>query len=171
MKEDSCGKPADDPGGDNLCQSVLPDDDMVVEDRGCENTLDGVPEELPCQLNSQKYQLECHDVEVAEDISLDNKLMAQDSLSLEEADSKSQEVSAGLEGSLAMESDATERGNNEEHYRDIGQVFEPWCVLVEYGRKEDSCSAAHCLHGRLFDDRIVTVEYVALDLYRTRFPK
>ncbi|RDX85866.1 Splicing factor U2AF 65 kDa subunit, partial [Mucuna pruriens] len=40
-----------------------------------------------------------------------------------------------------------------------GHVFEPGSVLVEYGRAEACCSAAHCLHGRLFDGRMVTVEY------------
>lgn len=50
-----------------------------------------------------------------------------------------------------------------------GHVFKPGSVLVEYGRAEACCSAAHCLHGRFFDGRMVTVEYVALSLYRTRF--
>ncbi|KAL3030984.1 hypothetical protein AAZX31_02G003800 [Glycine max] len=50
-----------------------------------------------------------------------------------------------------------------------GHVFTPGSVLVEYGRAEACCSAAHCLHGRFFDGRMVTVEYVALSLYRTRF--
>ncbi|CAN4091085.1 unnamed protein product [Withania somnifera] len=53
----------------------------------------------------------------------------------------------------------------------IIEVFDPGCVLVEFRRAEAACMAAHCLHGRLFDDRIVTVEYVPLDLYRTKFPK
>ncbi|CAH9115973.1 unnamed protein product [Cuscuta epithymum] len=48
-------------------------------------------------------------------------------------------------------------------------IFEPGCVLIEYRRAEASCMAAHCLHGRIFDDRIVTVEYVAHDLYRKKF--
>ncbi|KAK7393705.1 hypothetical protein VNO78_22269 [Psophocarpus tetragonolobus] len=50
-------------------------------------------------------------------------------------------------------------------------VFEPGAILVEYGREEACCSAAHCLHGRIFDGRMVTVEYVALSLYRARFMK
>ncbi|KAG5061781.1 hypothetical protein JHK85_002964 [Glycine max] len=50
-----------------------------------------------------------------------------------------------------------------------GHVFTPGSVLVEYGRAEACCSEAHCLHGRFFDGRMVTVEYVALSLYRTRF--
>ncbi|XP_021721865.1 uncharacterized protein LOC110689392 [Chenopodium quinoa] len=55
-----------------------------------------------------------------------------------------------------------DRGNN---------LFEDGCVLVEFKRTEASCVAAHCLHGRAFDNRIVTVEYVSLKAYRERFPK
>lgn len=51
------------------------------------------------------------------------------------------------------------------------RVFETGCVLVEFKRAEASCMAAHSLHGRLFDDRIVSVEYVSPYLYRKRFPK
>lgn len=50
-------------------------------------------------------------------------------------------------------------------------VFEPGSVLVEYARTEACCLAAHCLHGRLFDGRKVTVEYIAPSLYRARFTK
>lgn len=53
----------------------------------------------------------------------------------------------------------------------ILEMFDPDCVLVEFRRAEAACMAAHCLHGRLFDDRIVTVEYVPLDLYQTKFAK
>ncbi|VFR01537.1 unnamed protein product [Cuscuta campestris] len=51
----------------------------------------------------------------------------------------------------------------------LDQIFEPGCVLIEYRRAEASSMAAHCLHGRLFDDRTVSVEYVSLDLYRKKF--
>ncbi|XP_006857448.2 splicing factor U2af large subunit A [Amborella trichopoda] len=50
-------------------------------------------------------------------------------------------------------------------------AFQPGCVLVEYSRKEAACLAAHCLHGRLYGDHRVAVEYVAYDLYRARFPR
>lgn len=52
-----------------------------------------------------------------------------------------------------------------------GNVFEKGCVLVEFKRAEASCMAAHCLHGRNYDDRVVTVEYVSPYIYRKRFPK
>ncbi|CAL5208023.1 unnamed protein product [Lathyrus oleraceus] len=50
-------------------------------------------------------------------------------------------------------------------------AFEPGSVLVEYARTEACRSAAHCLHRRLFDGRMVTVQYIALSLYRARFNK
>lgn len=52
---------------------------------------------------------------------------------------------------------------------DIERVFEAGCVYVEYRREEAACMAAHCLHGRTFDGRIVSVEYVGHDTYQTRF--
>lgn len=52
---------------------------------------------------------------------------------------------------------------------DIERIFEAGCVYVEYRREEAACMAAHCLHGRTFDGRIVSVEYVGHDLYQTRF--
>ncbi|KAG7996668.1 hypothetical protein I3843_01G173000 [Carya illinoinensis] len=127
-------KPADDIGEDTMNQKVQLDNNMVAEDLGCKNIADGIPTELPIQLNGQ-------------------------------------EASAGLDSGLAMEAGAMERGGTEELDYDLGHVFEPWCVFVEYGRTEASCMAAHCLHGRLFDNRVVAVEYIALDLYRSRFPK
>ncbi|KAG6732475.1 hypothetical protein I3842_01G180300 [Carya illinoinensis] len=127
-------KPADDIGEDTMNQKVQLDNNMVAEDLGCKNIADGIPTELPIQLNGQ-------------------------------------EASAGLDSGLAMEAGAMERGGNEELDYDLGHVFEPWCVFVEYGRTEACCMAAHCLHGRLFDNRVVAVEYIALDLYRSRFPK
>nr|XP_023903296.1 uncharacterized protein LOC112015165 isoform X1 [Quercus suber] len=165
--------PANDNGENKSCQMGLLDSNVVVEDY--ENISDGVPEELANQLNSQN-QSDCHDEKVADiieakDISLENNLMVEDQSTLGEADNKLQEAYVGMDGIVATESAAAERGANEEQDCDLGHVFELGCVFVEYGRTEASCVAAHCLHGRLFDDRIVTVEFVALDLYRVRFPK
>ncbi|KAL8484570.1 hypothetical protein ACS0TY_027032 [Phlomoides rotata] len=52
---------------------------------------------------------------------------------------------------------------------DIERVFEAGCICVEYRREEAACMAAHCLHGRTFDGRIVSAEYVGRDLYQMRF--
>ncbi|XP_017229850.1 uncharacterized protein LOC108204761 [Daucus carota subsp. sativus] len=76
-----------------------------------------------------------------------------------------------LDYSSSKELDGRENEGKKEQEYDQGNVFEPGCVLVEFRRTEASCMAAHCLHGRLFDDRVVTVSYVDFDLYRSRFPK
>lgn len=70
-----------------------------------------------------------------------------------------------------MGSDVLEKGENKEEMPNVSDCFEAGCVLVEFKRIEASSMAAHCLHGRLFDDRIVTLEYVDPDLYHKRFPK
>lgn len=54
---------------------------------------------------------------------------------------------------------------------DTNIAFELGSVLVEYARTEACRSAAHCLHRRFFDGRMVTVQYIALSLYRARFTK
>lgn len=68
-------------------------------------------------------------------------------------------------------SNAPENGGNKDTLYDLEDLFEPGSVLVEYKRAEASCTAAHCLHGRLFDGRVVAVSYVDHDLYRRRFPR
>ncbi|KAL3507599.1 hypothetical protein ACH5RR_032981 [Cinchona calisaya] len=67
--------------------------------------------------------------------------------------------------------DVLEKDENEEEIPNLCDIFKAGCVIVEFKRAEASCMAAHCLHERLFDDRIVTVEYVDPDLYHKRFPK
>lgn len=66
---------------------------------------------------------------------------------------------------------ATEDGLDIENGCEWSNMFEVGCVLVEFRRTEASCMAAHCLHGRTFDGRIVAVEYVPLKVYQERFPK
>lgn len=69
--------------------------------------------------------------------------------------------------SLEVESHDTMNNN----ISDLIDAFEVGCVLVEYKRTEACSMAAHCLHGRVFDGRSVSVEYVAYDVYRTKFQK
>lgn len=66
---------------------------------------------------------------------------------------------------------APEYGGNKDTLYDLEDLFEPGSVLVEYKRAEAACTAAHCLHGRLFDGRVVAVSYVDHDLYRRRFDR
>lgn len=63
------------------------------------------------------------------------------------------------------------KGNSVLSELDPDNIFEPGCIFVEYRRAEAACMAAHCLHGRLFDGRVVTVAYVSPDLYQMRFHK
>lgn len=67
------------------------------------------------------------------------------------------------------ELDAPGEGNTKDISVDLGCVFEPGSVFVEYRRAEAACMASHCLHGRTFDGRVVTVEYVGHDVYQMRF--
>jgi splicing factor U2AF subunit len=61
--------------------------------------------------------------------------------------------------------------DDEEEDHTYNHVFEPGSILVEYARTEACRSAAHCLHRRFFDGRMVTVQYIPLNLYRARFTK
>ncbi|KAI4368421.1 hypothetical protein MLD38_016979 [Melastoma candidum] len=63
------------------------------------------------------------------------------------------------------------KSDDDELLSRVDHIFEQGCVLVEYKRTESSREAAHCLHGRLFDDRTVNVEYVPEDLYVAKFGK
>ncbi|KAL1206170.1 Splicing factor U2af large subunit A [Cardamine amara subsp. amara] len=54
--------------------------------------------------------------------------------------------------------------------QDPKYVFEPGCIFIEYRRPEATRDAAHSLHGRLYENRIVKVEYVSEELYHIRFP-
>ncbi|KAK6929739.1 RNA recognition motif domain [Dillenia turbinata] len=88
----------------------------------------------------------------------------------EEAKIEPAEEVAELENSMGMAIDSTLKINDKEEDFNLNDVFEPGSVLVEYARTEASCMAAHCLYGRLFDDRVIQVEYVNYDLYKGRFP-
>ncbi|MED6149160.1 hypothetical protein PIB30_059785 [Stylosanthes scabra] len=77
---------------------------------------------------------------------------------------------SSLKHDASSELGAPKKSVDEEHDIPAG-VFEQGSVLVEFGRTEACCLAAHCLHGRLFDGRTVTVGYVSLDQYRERFNK
>lgn len=164
---------------DNQNNVELKEDEVArgKEDKsaGC-YTSNRVPEEPPNQLKSPKEVLECSDDNAADiltdDIGSENKLAVEVESCLEEKfDGKKQEKVGKLDGSVGAESHEMGKGDMEEHDCDVGSIFEVGSVFVEFGRIEASCPAAHCLHGRLYDDKIVTVEYVPLDYYRKRFPK
>ncbi|KAK4798950.1 hypothetical protein SAY86_024315 [Trapa natans] len=63
----------------------------------------------------------------------------------------------------------SENEETKESDSELRHIFELGSVFVEYKRTEGSCNAAHALHGRLFDERAVMVEFVPLELYQARF--
>ncbi|XP_073152199.1 uncharacterized protein [Henckelia pumila] len=76
-----------------------------------------------------------------------------------------------LDSNARKDANAHENGCNKDTLYDLEYLFELGSVLVEYKRAEAACAAAHCLHGRLFDGRVVAVSYVDHDLYQRRFGK
>lgn len=164
-------KPADDLMKGEPCQPGQSDVDMGLVDLAPKSVSDS--QELPQQCYS-KDELNCNDDKATDNIqmkgiSVENKLTAGEELNLEEVSGELEE--GFVDGSVSLELDAIEKGDGKEHDCNIGHIFEPGCVFVEFGRTEASCMAAHCLHGRSFDDRVVIVGYVPLDIFQDRFPK
>ncbi|XP_059632321.1 splicing factor U2af large subunit B [Cornus florida] len=162
------GKYVDNLIKEEICEPAPVDSHVVAENPICQENSNAISPEVPNLFKSSVDQLECHDdkVEIIQAADLEmNRAVVKEEL-------KSEEVNGKLEAAFS-ELDCGERIEVEsmEHVSDLGDVLEPGCVLVEYRRTEATCMAAHCLHGRLFDDRIVSVEYVAYDIYRARFPK
>ncbi|KAL7209865.1 hypothetical protein ACSBR1_031435 [Camellia fascicularis] len=175
--DDICGdKPTADLMEDEMCEPAQLDSKEALEDSACEDNSNAISLELNDQLNLND-QMECHDGDNADDniltrdAEMENESMVQEKLKSEEANGKQQETSAEMNRSVRMDSDNHEKNGNRERVFDLEDVFEPGCILVEYGRTETASVAAHCLNGRLFDNRVVTVGYVAYDIYRKRFPK
>ncbi|KAI8005115.1 Splicing factor U2AF 50 kDa subunit [Camellia lanceoleosa] len=170
--DDICGdKPTADLMEDEMCEPAQLDSKEALEDSACEDNSNAISLELNDQLNLND-QMECHDGDNADDniltrdAEMENESMVQEKLKSEEANGKQQETSAEMNCSVRMDSDNHEKNGNRERVFDLEDVFEPGCILVEYGRTETASVAAHCLNGRLFDNRVVTVGYVAYDIYR-----
>uniref|UniRef100_A0A1J3HST2 Splicing factor U2AF 65 kDa subunit n=1 Tax=Noccaea caerulescens TaxID=107243 RepID=A0A1J3HST2_NOCCA len=83
----------------------------------------------------------------------------------EEAEIPQEEV-----GSARAVKTRWDSGDKREEEQDPKDVFEPGCILIEYGRPEATRGAAHSLHGRLYENRTVKAEYVSKELYQIRFP-
>ncbi|KAJ8768317.1 hypothetical protein K2173_021470 [Erythroxylum novogranatense] len=169
-------------------QSIKLNSNMIVEDKQCKTLLD----------SPEKDDIECYDKEALDETnmaeaSVESKMMVGERPTMVESSGKLKEtlqddmVGIGLDpidnkgrkddcGALqdcnhGLVLDNVRKEEHEGQDCHAGHVFEPGCVLVEFGRTEASCTAAHCLHGRLFDDRVLTVEYVSLDAYKARFSK
>ncbi|TKY53747.1 Splicing factor U2AF 50 kDa subunit [Spatholobus suberectus] len=150
-----------------LCREHLVSD-TAVEDVG-DKSIPCIIQECPDQQDTPNDGPEFHDKVVANDIDVDieNKMVGDN---MDTKDTVSAFHDGFSERDTCSELVGPKKGIDAEDDID-GHVFEPGSVLVEYGRAEACCSAAHCLHGRFFDGRMVTVEYVVLSLYRARFKK
>ncbi|KAL9249512.1 Splicing factor U2AF 50 kDa subunit-like protein [Drosera capensis] len=106
-----------------------------------------------------------------------NEALANDKSTESNIESNRNTQDASLSGEVKREGQEDTKlhdgeGNDKaETVPDFGSVFEVGCVLVEFRRSEASSMAAHSLHGRPFDDRVVSVEYVPHNQYKARFPK
>ncbi|KAF7814832.1 Splicing factor U2AF 65 kDa subunit [Senna tora] len=145
-------------------------DTTAVEDKGNKSIPNVISRECPDDHNTS-HQSELHDYIVADETNVDieNKMVAgntdlnHDSCEIPEGFTK-------LNPSLETKLIGANNGISKED--DIcDHVFDAASVLVEYGRTESCCKAAHCFNGRVFDGRMISVEYVALSLYKARFTK
>lgn len=164
----------DDAADNDSTQMALPDAQVVCSDLNSQRTTNMRTSENPEQLNivngdSDNQENEYADIAQMEDNHLEKKSLVEEELLPEESDWSRRETLEVPKGNMNMESDIIQNGDAKGEDLDIERVFEPGCVLVEFKRVECSSVAAHCLHGRLFDERTVTVEYVSLDLYRRKF--
>lgn len=156
------------------CEPIQVDSKMTAKEPGCLDDFDGTPGELPHRLDSARHEVESHFDKLAnfsgEDLIIENKLMTLEESKLEGTDGENLGPSTELDSCPGLKSDITGK-NSEKGVRYLEDMFEAGSVLVEYGRTEASCTAAHCLHGRCFDGRAVVAGYVPLDLYRMKFPR
>ncbi|XVF28558.1 hypothetical protein REPUB_Repub15cG0040200 [Reevesia pubescens] len=148
---------------------------VAVEDPAYMSESITISQEIPRLLNTLQKEPDSQYDKVADNIEsevihVEKKLVPKEDLQLKEAEGKLPEAVDCSAGTVRMESDPMEKDKNSQE-NNLKQIFEPGCLFVEYKRIEASCTAAHCIHGRLFDDRIVTVEYIDPDLYRLKFPK
>ncbi|KAL2921279.1 Splicing factor U2AF 65 kDa subunit [Bienertia sinuspersici] len=138
----------------------------TTDDTGIENDSEGNHQEASIQESGVSSEFNYNGSLGVEKSGKGEGLCAEDVSGMRNDDEICQEVAP-----LLSNSGATEKVPNIENSCDMVNMFEVGCVLVEFKRTEASCMAAHCLHGRAFDDRIVTVEYVPLKAYQERFPK
>lgn len=170
-KSDGSGNIGIDNLGDNSCQGEQVVSDTTVQDIGNKNIPNVIMQECPDHHNTNKDESILLDNAVADKISSDeieDAAVAVDT-DLNDAALNFQEGVTKLDASLGTELAGADKGISEKD--SCGHILEPASVLVEYGRSEACCDAAHYLHGRFFDGRIVSVEYVALSSYKARFTK
>lgn len=140
-----------------------------VEDVGDRSIPCSIIQECPDQQDTPDDGPEFHDKMVANDIDddVENKMVG-DNMGSKDTISAFQDGFSEPDASSELVRPQKDMDVENDLY---GHVFELGSIFVEYGRAEACCSAAHCLHGRCFDGRMVTVEYVDLSLYKARFTK
>ncbi|XP_024984561.1 splicing factor U2af large subunit B [Cynara cardunculus var. scolymus] len=124
-------------------------ENKIVKDETSDNSVleNQNLEENSNQISSAIDQMELNDLKSRDDFGTENKPLKLEMVSLESRSATKDEAS------------------------DLNDTFKVGCVLVEYKRTEASSMAAHCLHGRIFDGRTVSVGFVAHDVYCARFRK
>lgn len=171
-------KNADKVSDNTPCQEHIVSD-TAVKDAG-NKSIQGSPERQDTTIDDPDLQENTvandNDVDIEDKIGDDN--MDSNDVDIEDKIMDGNMVSKntvcpfqkGFSGDTSSELVGPRKDINEED--DIcNHVFEPGSVLVEYARTEACCLAAHCLHGRFFDGKKATIEYVPLSLYRARFTK
>lgn len=150
-------------------------DDNPVEDNGRRESAkpspaDGVTLELETPSNLDEVE----DINVEEVPLLDIDMTEEKTMEVKANSSNGREEhlleTANSNSSLADDGELG-NGKSSNHQTAGLEVFEPGCVLVEFLRKEAACAAAHCLHQRYYDERIVSASYVPHELYMTKFPR
>ncbi|KAL2455861.1 uncharacterized protein Fot_57224 [Forsythia ovata] len=156
---------------DEISDPPTNDQDTAVQDPPCQENSRGFTGEFTNQQNNltekSKSNDNIDDSMPAGVLETESKPFIEEELKLQE-DSAEMGIPVKLDSNGVKELDAPEKGDKE-RIIDLDDIFEPGSVFVEYKRAGASCMAAHCLHGRLFDGRVVTVGYVAHDLYQIRF--
>lgn len=149
------------------------DQDMAGQDPLCEeNSTDFTGECTNQQINATEKSKNSDNIAYflpAGVLDTENKPFIKEELKLQE-DIVEIGSAVKLDCDGGRELDTSEKVDKETII-ELDDIFEPGSVFVEYKRAEASCIAAHCLHGRQFDGRVVTVGYVAHDLYQIRFCK
>lgn len=158
---------------DETCESNIEDKDTSIKDAG---SLENLGSSSGGREKSPDASI---DHLISNDKVVDNSTTVasgiEDTMKIEKGSSSEEDITrtsaSALNPGNKKDSDINEKAEDKGEVANLGKVFKPGSVLVEFKRAEACCIAAHCLHRRHFDDRIVTVEYISPNLYRKRFPK
>ncbi|KAL0349054.1 UNVERIFIED_CONTAM: Splicing factor U2AF subunit [Sesamum angustifolium] len=157
---------------DETCTPPSNDGNISVKEPSSQENSGSFTGESVNLQNSSVNESESND-KVADSISMrkiemEDKPFVEEEPKLEENNAKNVS-SAELATGGRKELNGPGGDNKKDISIDLNDVFEAGSIFVEYRRAEAACMAAHCLHGRLFDGRVVTVGYVGHDLYQKRF--